>query len=410
MSHPLPTINALRRRPGPLILLLAALVMIGPFSIDMYLPAFPAIEASFGVSPAALQQTLSIYLMAYAVMMLWHGALADAWGRRPLILASLVIYAIATLGCAIAGNIESLWLFRALQGVSAGVGLVIGRTVVRDVFHGIEAQKVMTRITQIFSVAPALAPIAGGLLIGLGSWRAVFWGLLILVILLLVWCYRMLPETLAPEARQSLRLGTLYRNYRTVVFRPEFLLLALTPALNFAGFFIYIAGAPSFLVKLLGVSEQGFAWLFVPMILGVVSGATLAGKLAGRIPPERIIAFGYVFMGAASLLNLGLCLFLPANVMWNVLPIMLYTIGTSMVGPNAFLFLLAIFPTLRGLASSLQGFLQFSLSALISALLVPLIDTSLLALAFGMMAFTLAGGALWIVYRKIRAPLEPDAF
>ncbi|MDR2016801.1 MAG: multidrug effflux MFS transporter [Burkholderiales bacterium] len=410
MPHQLPTIESLRNRPGPLILLLAALVMIGPFSIDMYLPAFTAIEASFGVSPTALQQTLSIYLIAYAVMMLWHGALADAWGRRPMILTSLAIYAVATLGCAIAGNIETLWLFRALQGVSAGVGLVIGRTVVRDVFHGVAAQKVMTRITQIFSVAPAIAPVVGGLLIGMGSWRFVFWGLLILVVLLLVWCYRMLPETLPPEARQSLHLGPLYRNYRTVILRPEFILLALTPALNFAGFFIYIAGAPSFLVKLLGVSEQGFAWLFVPMILGVVIGATLAGKLAGRISPERIIVLGYFCMGAASALNIGVCLFLPANIIWNVLPVMLYTTGSSMVAPNAFLFLLAIFPTLRGLTSSLQGFLQFSLIALISALLVPLIDTSLITLAFGMMAFTTVGGILWVIYWKTRAPLESGAF
>ncbi|MDR2244778.1 MAG: multidrug effflux MFS transporter, partial [Burkholderiales bacterium] len=349
MPHKLPTIEALRGRPGPLILLLAALVMIGPFSIDMYLPAFPSIGAAFGASPAAVQQTLSIYLIAYAVMMLWHGALADAWGRRPVILASLAIYAVATLGCAIAGNIESLWLFRALQGVSAGVGLVIGRTIVRDVFHGTAAQKMMTRITQIFSIAPIIAPVAGGLLLGIGGWRTVFWGLLVLIVLLLVWCYRTLPETLPPEARQSLRLGPLYHNYRTVIFRPEFLLLALISALNFAGFFIYIAGAPSFLIKLLGVSEQGFAWLFVPLILGVVSGATLAGKLAGRIPPERIIAFGYLCMGLACVLNLGVCLFLPANVMWNVLPIMLYTTGTSMVAPNALLFMLAIFPTMRGL-------------------------------------------------------------
>ncbi|MCL2309174.1 MAG: multidrug effflux MFS transporter [Proteobacteria bacterium] len=410
MSRKLPTVESLQDRPGPLILLLAALMTIGPFSIDMYLPAFPSIEAALGVSPAALQQTLSIYLIAYAVMMLWHGALADAWGRRPMILVSLAIYAVATLGCAIAGNIESLWLFRALQGVSAGVGLVIGRTIVRDVFHGTTAQKIMTRITQVFSLAPVAAPVAGGLLLGLGSWRAVFWGLLILVVALLVWCHRALPETLPPAARQSLRLGALYRNYRTVIFRPEFLLLALTPALNFIGSFIYIAGAPSFLVKLLGVSEQGFAWLFVPMIIGIISGATLAGKLAGRIPPERIVALGYLGMGTACILNLGLCLFLPANVMWNVLPIMFYTAGTSLAAPNALLIMLALFPTMRGLASSLQGFLQFSLGALVSALLVPLIDTSLLALAFGMIASTAAGGAVWIVYRKTRAPLDPDAF
>ena len=129
------------RRSWRLAALLASLAMLGPFAVDMYLPAFPAIAADLRTQPIALQQTLSVYMFAYAFMMLWHGALSDALGRRPVVLAGLGIFALGTLGCAIAGNIESLWLSRALQGLSAGTGLVVGRAIIRDRFHGPEAQK-----------------------------------------------------------------------------------------------------------------------------------------------------------------------------------------------------------------------------------------------------------------------------
>src|SRR5262249_8689902 len=122
-----------------LALLLAALAMLGPLSVDAYLPAFHAIGSELAVPQLAVQQSLSVYLFAYAFMMLWHGALADALGRRPVVLASLVIYAITSLGCAIAGNIETLWLFRALQGICAGSGMVVGRAIIRDRFHGPDA-------------------------------------------------------------------------------------------------------------------------------------------------------------------------------------------------------------------------------------------------------------------------------
>ena len=255
-------------RTWSLAALLAALSMLGPFSVDMYLPAFPAIGSEFGASPIALQQTLSAYLFAFAFMMLWHGALSDALGRRPVVLGSLAIYALATLGCAIAGNIESLWLFRALQGMSAGAGVVVGRAIVRDRFEGPEAQRLMSQITLVFGIAPAVAPVLGGVLLErvrlaldvLGAARARAG------VLVLGGAMR-LPETLPRAARHSLhpRRAVAQLPHRALT-RLDFLLLALIPALNFCAFFIYIAGAPAFLIDLLGVSSLGFAWLFVPMI------------------------------------------------------------------------------------------------------------------------------------------------
>lgn len=388
------------RRTWGFAALLASLVMLGPFSIDLYLPAFGAIGQELDVSPVAMQATLSAYLFAYAFMMLWHGALSDALGRRPVLIAGLVVYAVATLGCAVAGNIESLWLARSLQGLSAGAGLVVGRAVIRDTFHGSEAQKAMSQITLVFSLAPALAPVVGGALLNTLGWRSIFWALFAFTLAVLAWAARALPETHPPHARTALNPRSLARNYRTVVGRPEFVLLALVPALNFCAFFLYIAGAPAFLVDLLGVSTWGFGWLFIPLIAGVMIGATVSGKVAGRVTARRTVRVGYLFMGGAALLNLALCLFAPARVAINVAPLFFFMIGSSMVMPSITVMLLDLFPTMRGLASSLQGFIQFALGGLVAGTLAPLLDGSLASLAAGMAGFTLAGFLLWVIYLR----------
>src|SRR6266581_4774192 len=186
--------------------------MLGPFSIDVYLPAFHEIGRDFDVAPLAVQQTLSSYLFAYAFMMLWHGALSDALGRRPVVMVGLGVYALATLGCAIAGNIETLWLFRALQGVCAGTGLVVGRAIIRDRFHGAEAQRLMSQITLVFGIAPAVAPVVGGILLNSLGWRSIFWVLFVLVIGLWLWSQRQLPETLPAHGRQSLAPDKLFHS------------------------------------------------------------------------------------------------------------------------------------------------------------------------------------------------------
>lgn len=386
--------------------LIASLSMPAPFAIDAYLPAFPAIGQEFGVGPLAVQQTLSAYLVAYAVMMLWHGAISDALGRRPVVLAGLVVYAFATLGCAVAGNVESLWLFRILQGISAGTGLVVGRAVVRDRFQGPEAQRLMAQTTLVFGIAPAVAPIVGGAVLNLFGWRAIFWTLLLLVAFVFAWAARSLPETLPRAARQPLHPAALFRNYRAVLLRPEFLLLAFLLALNFAGFFVYIAGAPGFLIDLLGVTTWGFAWLFVPMIGGIMGGAFLSGRFAGRRSPRHTVRLGYALMFAGNALNLAVCWTLPPNVVWNVLPVFVFCIGTSLVMPSATLLLLDLFPATRGMASSLQGFVHFALSAVVAGTVAPFLVASLKALALGMLAATVASFVLWLVYqRRARAHL-----
>ena len=407
MTAAVDPVQRVHQRSWAFAALLASLAMLGPFAVDMYLPSFPAIGREFGASQIALQQTLSVYMFAYAFMMLWHGALSDALGRRPIVLAGLAVFGLGTLGCAIAGNVQSLWLFRALQGLSAGTGLVVGRAIIRDRFSGAEAQRMMSQMTLVFGIGPALAPIVGGALLNLLGWRSIFWAMLAWAIAMLVLCLRTLPETLPAAQRHPLHPRALWRNYHAVVAQPNFTLLALVPALNFCGFFIYIAAAPAFLVDLLGVSTWGFAWLFIPMIAGVMIGAGISGQLAGRMSPQRQIRTGYTVLAAGVIVNLAICSFAPPLVAVNVLPIMIYTIGSSLIMPTVTLLLFDLLPTMRGMTSSLQGFIQFAFGGVVAGTIAPLLARSLMTLAAGMAAFTVASFLFWLAYqRRARSTLK----
>src|SRR5437899_5946113 len=172
---PLPTPHKVTMlSAGGLASLLAALAMLGPFSVDTYLPAFPNIQASLHTDALQVQQTLTAYMLSFAVMMLWHGALSDSFGRRNIILGSLAIFALATFGCAASHSIEYLWVFRVVQGVSAGAGAVIGRAIIRDLYADAAAARLLSLVTMIFSIAPAIAPILGGWIVKLLDWRAIF--------------------------------------------------------------------------------------------------------------------------------------------------------------------------------------------------------------------------------------------
>ena len=217
--------------------------MLGPFSVDSYLPSFPAIQREFAVSPLEVQQTLTAYLVAFAVMTLFLGSLSDSFGRRPVILACLAVYVLGSIGCTFAESFPQLLLFRATQGLSAGAGWVVGRAIIRESFPGHDAQRLLSLITMIFGLAPALAPVIGGWLQGAFGWRAVFAFLTLYGALQLAVCWRALPETHPIEKRQPFSPAPLFRTYLTLASSRSLRLLSLAVALNFCGFFLYIAAA-----------------------------------------------------------------------------------------------------------------------------------------------------------------------
>lgn len=393
--------NALNAPPRGIALLLASLAALGPFSIDTYLPSFQDIGQSLSATPFEVQQTLSAYLLPFAIMALWHGAISDAFGRRRVILVSLVLFGLALAGCLFATRIEHLWILRALQGMSAGAGIVIGRAIVRDLYDGAQAQRLMSHITMMFALAPAIAPVIGGRLQFWFGWRSVFAFLVLMTLALLLACWRMLPETLPPERRQSLHPGYLARTYWKVLTSPAFLLACGGLAFNFAGFFIYIMSAPVFLMRHLGVSETGFLWLFGPAMAGLMSGAWLAGRLAGRLTLRHTILRGYLVMGAAALGNVALNLWLPPSLPLSVVPIFVYTFGMSLAMPCITLLALDPFPEQRGLAASCQLFIQAGSNGLIAGIIAPLLWGATLTLAYGMGLLLLLGATSSLLHHRL---------
>jgi DHA1 family bicyclomycin/chloramphenicol resistance-like MFS transporter len=207
-----PDAHTLWRAPRwALAVLLACLGMLGPFSIDTYLPAFTGIATAIGATPVEMQQTLSAYLFGFAVMNLFHGALSDSFGRRPVVLTGLVVFTLASVGCALAQHIGQLVFFRALQGMSAGAGIVISRAVIRDMFPPADAQRVMSQVTIYFGVAPAIAPMVGGFLFVHADWHAIFWFLTAVGVILWIANYKLLPETLHLSQRQAFHVRNLMR-------------------------------------------------------------------------------------------------------------------------------------------------------------------------------------------------------
>lgn len=393
--NPLPVSNSTKVSATGLAMLLAALAMLGPFSIDTYLPAFPAIQGSLQASAIEVQQTLTAYLLSFAAMTLWHGALSDAFGRRNVILAALAIFAVASFGCASAHSIHYLWGFRILQGVSAGAGMVVGRAIIRDLYAGAAAERLLSLVTMIFSIAPAIAPILGGWVVTYFGWRSIF--LILFAYTLLLWwaCYLRLPESLPPEKRQPFSVEFLWESYRKVFKSPLFHLKAGTIACNFAGLFLYVSAAPAFITQHLKLGPDQFGWQFIPSVGGIFFGALAANRLAGKISVWKQVSIGFVFLCGAALFNLVLNLIWPPMLPWSVIPLFFYCFGMSMVAPGVTLLVLDLFPTIRGIVASCQSAMVTLLAALVAGGVAPALDHSALALALGQLGFALAGMLLW---------------
>ena len=382
---------------------LAGLVMLGPFSVDTYLPSFPAIQREFAVTPLQLQQTLTAYLVAFAVMTLFLGSLSDSFGRRPVILACLAIYVLGSVGCAFAQSFPQLLWFRAVQGLSAGVGWVVGRAIVRESHPGHEAQRLLSLITMIFGLAPALAPVIGGALQGAFGWRAVFVFLALFGALQLAVCGWALPETLTREKRQPFAAAPLLKVYLALARSTRLRLLSLAVALNFCGFFLYVSAAPSIIYRLLGLTEHHFPVLFVPGIAGIMLGAFLSNRMAGRVSRQRTVQIGYFVMFGAVAFNVGYHALNPAGLPWTVLPYATYAVGMALAGPSVQLLVLDLFPQASGTASSMQGFTHALFTAFTAALVAPLVSGSGLTLALGALGLLALGCLCWITFRRLEA-------
>jgi MFS transporter, DHA1 family, multidrug resistance protein len=365
-----------------LAVLLATLGMLGPFAVDTYLPAFPGIAASTGATPVQMQQTLSAYLFGFAFMNLFHGALADSFGRRPVVLWGIAVFTLASVGCALSEGIGTLVFFRALQGLSTGAGIVVSRAIIRDMFPPAEAQRMMSQVTIYFGVAPALA---------------------------------LLPETLDPSQRQPFNVRHLMRGYREMVSSLRFLLLCFASGVPFNGMFLYVLSSPTFLGEHLGLAPTEFFWFFVVTICGIVCGAWVSGRAAGRLSGRRQIRIGLAIMLLVSLANVWANIRYPAVFPWAIAPIGIFAFGWALMVPVVTLMVLDLFPERRGMASSLQAVIGSVANGIVAGVVAPAVMHSTVWLAIGSLAMTCIGLAAWVllrlrwpeVGRMQREPLAP---
>jgi MFS transporter, DHA1 family, multidrug resistance protein len=390
-----------RGPPWTLALLLAGLGMLGPFAIDTYLPAFDGIASSLNATPLQMQQTLSAFLFGFAAMNLFHGALADSFGRRPVVLGGLALFTLASVGCALASNIATLIAFRALQGISAGAGMIVSRALIRDLYPPADAQRVMSQVTIYFGVAPAIAPVFGGLLYTHADWHSIFWLLAGVGALLFAINLRVLPETLPPSQAQPFNARNLLRGYWQLGADARFFALCLASGVPFNGMFLYVLSAPAWLGGHLQLAPTQFFWFFFLSVGGLMGGAWWSGRLAGRIAPGKQIRRGMNLMALATVLNVALNASpLPSHWTWAIPPVALFSFGWALMVPVVTLKVLDLVPDRRGMASSLQAFVGSVANGIVAGVVVPLVMHSRLLLALASAAFLCVGLVAWQWVRR----------
>ncbi len=378
-------------------LVLALLSMIGPFSIDTPFPAFASMGAELSVSAGELQLVVTSYMLAFAAMSLFHGPLSDAVGRKPVIVWSLVVYAVASVGCAFAPSLEWLLVGRVAQGLAAGGSTIVSRTVIRDLFDGPQAQRMMSQVAVIFGVAPAVAPIVGGLLIQVGPWESVFWFMAGLAVALVVLTVTLLPESHPPERRVPLRVGEILRGLAEVVREPAFHRMTWAGTLVFGAQFLYIGGAAIFVVDLLGEGELDFWKLFLPMIGAMVVGSLSSGRFGRVFTSSQLVSIGYAVSLAGAGAGVVLALTPAGQVLpWAVLGISLVAFGNGLAYPNIQLLMLDLVPSRRGAVMSASSFVTLVFNAVSAAVLAPYVGRSVLGFATAAAVCVVLG---WLVWR-----------
>jgi MFS transporter, DHA1 family, multidrug resistance protein len=372
------------------VITLAMLASLAPFAIDTYLPAFHIIADDFVTSPEFIQQSLTFYLVPYTVMTLLHGAISDSIGRIKTIQWGLSLFFIASIGCALSTSVESLWFFRALQGIGGGAGNVVARAMVRDLYEGAQAQRVMATIQIIFGIAPAIAPMIGGLLLGF-DWHSIFIFLALYSAMMIVMSSYVLPETMPIRDRLPFSFTNVKSRYKSLIANREFLLLIISVSATFSAFFIYVLASPVFLMDHLGFNFQQFGYLFIPTVIGMMIGSFITKKSAGKISPKKLLRAGYYWMVLIVLSNLFFCFFFANDALINIGFIALYNIGMAAVMPIISIAALDQFPKMRGTAASGQAFSQMLFSSIVAGLVVPILWFSTFGLSLGLFLISFIG-------------------
>ncbi|CAB3902010.1 MULTISPECIES: Bcr/CflA family multidrug efflux MFS transporter [Achromobacter] len=349
--------------PGWLILM-GALTAIGPFAIDMYLPAFPTIAANLGVSRGDVERTLAAYLIGLAMAQVFYGPMADRFGRKPPLLVGLTLFMIASLGCALSGSVEALTGWRVVQAMGGAAGIVIPRAVIRDHYETHEAARAMSLLMLIMGLAPILAPLIGGQLLAITSWRSLFWVMLAGGAMLMTAVILIMKESLTPERVVPLRWSTILQNYRGLFAHRGFMSHSLAGGFGQAGMFAYIIGSPRVFIELYGVPPQYYGLLFGTNALSLIICSQISARLLRTYTPRQLQSRALVTLACASLAAVALTLAGLLTLPLLMLCLICYMGSQGFVNPNSAALALADQGKRLGAASALLGTLQLSCGAL----------------------------------------------
>lgn len=367
-----------------LILLLGALAACGPMSIDMYLPSLPAITQAFHVTASAAQVTLTSFMIGFSVGMLLYGPLSDAYGRRPVLLGGVVIYVIASLACVLAFGIGELVTVRFVQALGAGAASVLARAIARDTHAPHQAAKVLSLLSIVTSCGPLLAPLIGGQLLLLGSWRLVFavltaYGLICCVAII----YRV-PETWPPEKRAKSALSSSFNAYRHMLADPVAWGHTLCGGMAFAGMFAYITATPFVYINYFRVAPQHYGFLFGMNIIGIMGGNFINTRMVHRVGTLRMISRAATIGMLASLAVGVVCLTGWGGLTAVVVTLFLVVSVVGVLSADCTTDLMQRYPKNAGAAAALFGSTQFALGALSSLAVGALQDADGSPRAMGM--------------------------
>ena len=384
-----------------LAVLIGGLSMVSPFSIDTFFPAFHAMEKALQVDAWHLQQVLTAYMLPFAFASLVHGPLSDAIGRRPVMIWGMALYTVGSVACTLAPNYGALIGARILQGATAGVGVVIGRAVIRDLYEGARAQRLMSATTMIFSIAPAVAPIVGGWAHVAFGWRAVFAFMVLCGLVFATSAWWKLPETLPPALRIPFNGRNLVSTSLTVLRHPEFIMLACAAALNFNSLACFIGSAPAIIETHWHMGETSYWMLFLPVIGGILVGATVAGYTAGRFDLVFQVRVGFGLTFSVALVRVILHLVftdMPIPVQQGLL--FIGAIGAQFAFPMLTLRMLDLFPAARGTAASAQSFVALVFTAFTLGVVAPKVLAHLQWIAWASLGCTVLAVSCWYLSRR----------
>jgi len=396
----------LRLKSPATVLTLAALTALGPLATDMYLPAMPAMATAFDIGPNQIQLTLSIYMAGFATAQLLCGPFSDRFGRKPVMILGFALFLLASLLCAFAPSIEWLLVGRFLQALGGATGPVLGRAAVRDIYGPLEAGRILSYMASIMSLAPALAPVIGAGLLLFFGWESVFLLLALYAAIMLPLLILALPEPLPPERRQSIHPAVIVGNFRMLLGQRLFMGYTLTNSIAFSGLFAYLSGSSFVLIEFLGVTPFQYGLFFTLIVAGFFSGSLISGQFSSRLGRQSLVGLASAIcaLGGSLMAILALSGLYAA---WAVVgPHMLFMIGMGILMPQSMTGALAPNPHCAGSASSLFGFLQMSIAALVGGVVGQLHDGTSRTMAI---AVALSGLLAVACYLLLVRPAERTA-